>query len=279
MKWNDCNLIAFGFVMGMVSAGTLATVLPFSRTLFLGNDGRLQWETLVTGLFALVAAFITALYLRKQIHQTQTLADDRRRRRERAALATLPLALSELSEYAIACINELYAVRPYFEKGADIDISEKQQKLAAWTLPMLSENILPSLKECIEFADGSPAQAMIALIRHLQIQRTRLRDYISRARGDNPSRILLLANIESGMYNAAEIYARASTLFPFARGYPTTAFTVTSKRVHEALSLAGCFDDYDYISVLTAKWQREAQAIEEIEKRRQEGAIKDNDFS
>jgi len=33
MKWNDCNLIAFGFVMGAISAGTLEASLecPSSR--------------------------------------------------------------------------------------------------------------------------------------------------------------------------------------------------------------------------------------------------------
>lgn len=269
MKWNDCNLIAFGFVMGVVSGGVLETVIPFGITFSLGKDGRLQWETLTTGLFALVVAFFTTLYLRKQIHQTQALANDRRQRRERAALATLPLALSELSEYAIFAIKQLYDLRPYFKIDMTINVAERRQKLMAWTLAPLSENILPSLKECIEFADDAPAQAMISLIRHLQIQRARLRDHISRAHSNDPGHLLLLANIEGDMNNAAEIYARANTLFPFARGYPTTTFAVTRERICEALSLAGCFEDYRDISALADKWQREAWAIEEIEKRRQ----------
>lgn len=270
MKWNDCNLIAFGFVLGAVSGGVLEAIIPISRTFFLGNDGRLQWETLVTGAFALAAAFVTALYLRKQIRQTQTLADDRRRRRERAALATLPLALSELSEYASSCIKELYDIRPYFKAGVTttIDMSERQRRLTAWALPPLSNDLLSSLKECIEFADDAPAQAMISLIRHLQIQRTRLRDYISRAHGNNPSHLLVLANIEGAMYGAAEVHARASALFSFARGYPANSFGVTYKRIYEGLSLAGCFDDYDDISKLADKWQREAWAIEKLERQR-----------
>lgn len=230
------------------------SLTPFSKTLFLGNDGRLQWETLVTGIFALVAAFGTIFYLRKQIWQTQQLADDRRRRRERAALATLPLVLSELSEYAISCIKGLCCARPYYKIGASIDILDRQEKLSNWTLPHISDNTLLSLKECIEFADDAPACAMISLIRHLQIQRARLEDYISRASGNDPGRLLLLSNIESAICDAAEVHGRASALFPFARGGQASAFT--HKDICRALSLSGCFNDDKDISDLVNKWQQ-----------------------
>jgi hypothetical protein len=268
MKWNVCNLIAFGFVMGGVSAGVLEAVLLLDSKIFISAEGRLQWETLVTGLVAAAAAFFTVRGLREQIHQTQKLANDGRQRRARAARATLPLALSQLAQYATSCIKELYDLRPYFRAGGSEARAQREERFAAWILPPLSENILTSLKECIEFEKDEPAQAITSLICHLQIQRSRLMEYISRARLNNGVDHSLLDNIEHAMWDAAEVHARTSTLFPFSRGYPAGSFAVTRERVYEALSLAGCFENDDDISTLTDKWQRETLAREEVGERR-----------
>lgn len=215
MKWNECNLIAFGFILGGVTASTFEVALHLNSTLFLDPDGRLQWETLVTGIGAVVAAFFTVRRLREQISQTQKLADDQRQRRARAARATLPLALSQLAQYATSCIKGLYDLRPYFGRGQSVnDLVQISQKCAAWELPSLSDDVLNSLKECIEVIDDEPAEAIIQLIGHLQIQRSRLEEYISRARLYDPTHLVSLSNIEHAMY-AAEIHARTSTSFRF----------------------------------------------------------------
>jgi hypothetical protein len=180
MKLNDWNLITFGFVMGGVSGGVLDAALPFNSKAFVGSDGRIQWETLLTGLGAVVAAFFTVVKLRQQIDQTQKLANDQRRRRARSARAALPLALSQLAEYATSCIVEMHDLRLFFQPDGSIDRSRGEEIFAAWTLPPLAENILSVLKECIESVEDEPAQAIVELIRHLQIQRARLADYISR---------------------------------------------------------------------------------------------------
>ena len=268
MKWNECNLIAFGFVLGGVTAGTFGAALHLNSKLFLGTDGRLQWETLVTGIGAIVAAFFTVRRLREQISQAQKLADDQRQRRARAARATLPLSLSQLAQYATSCIKGLHDLRPYFRASRSMnDLVQRAQKCAAWESPLLSDNVLNSLKDCVEVIDDEPAQAIIQLIGHLQIQRSRLQEYISRARLNDPTHLVLLSNIEHAMYDAAEIHARTSTLFPFSRGYPTGSLAVTRERVYEALSLSGCFDDYGDISALSDQWQRETSAREAFDSR------------
>jgi len=254
MKWNDCNLIAFGFVMGGVSGCVLEAALP--SKLFLDPDGRLQWETLFTGVVALVAAFFTIRGLRQQIDQTQKLADDQRRRRARAARATLPLALSQLAQYATTCIQELHDLRPYFRSDGSLDRTKGEQRFTTWRLPHLPDSILSSLKECIEFVDDEPAQAIVDLIGHLQVQSSRVTGFISRFRLNDGVHLLIRSNIDQAMWDAAEVYARASTL-PFSRGYPASSFTVTRARIREALWLAQCFDDDHEIDVLAKKWERE----------------------
>jgi hypothetical protein len=146
-------------------------------------------------------------------------------------------------------------------------LAQRAQKCAAWELPLLSDNVFNSLKECVEVIDDEPAEAIVALIGHIQIQRSRLGEYISWARLNDPTHLVLLSNIEHAMYDAAEIHARTSTLFPFSRGYPTGSLAVTRERVYEALSLSGCFNDYDDISALADKWQRETSAREAFDKR------------
>jgi hypothetical protein len=118
MRWKDWNLIAFGFVMGGVSGGVLEAALPFISKAFVGSDGRIQWETLLTGIGAVAPAAFTVVKLREQIDQTEKLTNDQRRRRARAARATLPLALSQLAEYATSCIVQLYDLRLFFNLTA-----------------------------------------------------------------------------------------------------------------------------------------------------------------
>lgn len=90
-------------------------------TLLLGDEGRIQWETLVAGLLALGAAVCTIRQIRSQIRLTSELAADQRLRRERAARAMLPLALSEFADYAVTCIKHLQALQPYFHSNGALD--------------------------------------------------------------------------------------------------------------------------------------------------------------
>jgi hypothetical protein len=268
VKWNECNLITFGFVMGGVSASVLSAVSPINGRLFLGNDGRLQWETLLTGFGAVLAAFFTIVSLKQQIRQTEQLAESARQRRLKAARAMLPLALSELAGYATSCIKGLYDLRPYFQADGSLDRSRKDQGFVGLRSVHLSDNVYSSLKECIEFMDDAPATAAAELIRHLQIQRARLTDYMSRLRLNDRTHLIMWANIDQGMRDAAEIHARVSTLFPFARGQPAASFSVTRNRVREALWLAGCFRDDGDIDALANKWKQEFLFRAEVEEQR-----------
>lgn len=224
MKWNDWNLITCGFVFGAVTAATacvMAAPPPLPTKLFLGNDGRLQWETLLTGFAALASAWFTISALRKQIRQTRELADEQRGRRARAALTVLPLALSEIEQYALSCIKGLCDLRRYFRADGALDQSQADACRSAWPFPRLPEDGLVVLKECVEFVDDAPAEAMSRLIRHLQVQKSRLRDYGSRLNLARPPEIV---NIDLGLVDhaigdAAELSARVSTIFPFSRGY------------------------------------------------------------
>ena len=266
MKWNEWNLIIFGLLMGSVVGATFKAVADPGK-LLLGNDGRLQWETLLTGVAALGAAGWTVVKIAAQIRLTEQLATDQRRRQARAARAVLPLALAELVEYAVTCINRLYDLRPYFGSNGSIDPAVSREALSAsWSPPQLPANVLDVLKECIQFVDDAAVTACTELIRHLQIQRARLSEHAGRLKKDDGVHMILWANIEQAMWDAAEIYARAMPLFVFARGHEVSDFTVKRSQVYEALSFAGCFRNVGEIECLASKWEREFSARQEMER-------------
>jgi hypothetical protein len=253
MKWNDCNLIIFGLVMGAVLGAPVLEALALPNTLYLGSDGRLQWEILLTGVAALLAAGGTIFMLNRQIRQTGEIATDQRRRRARAARAILPLALSEVAEYATACINGLYALRTSFRQDGSLDQSHA---IAPWTLPRLPENVLSSLKECIEFVDDTAAETMTNLIRHFQVQNSGIASTMARLRLNDGVHLVMWANIEKIVVDAAELHARASVLFPFARGDDHRILKISRSDIYTALFVAGCFNTLEEIAQLADEWQR-----------------------
>jgi hypothetical protein len=268
MRWDDwCGALR----------APLATLAP-SKALFLGSDGRLQWEGLLTGFAAVLVAALTIAKLSQQIRQTGELAVDQRQRRSRATRAMLPLALSEIADYATVCINRLYALKPCFQPDGSLDRSKADHGPAKWVTPRMPENVLSVLKECIEFSDDGPARAMTDLVRHFQVQNFRLSEDISRIRLNDGVHLLLWANIEQNIQDAAELYARASALFPFSRSNVHQTFDLGPPLIYNALFAAGCFRNLGEIDALADRWQGGFQHRAEMEKMgwRSLGLVSDN---
>ena len=246
MEWNN-----FGHAVW----AAVETIAP-SKRLFLGTDGRVEWETLVTGIVAVLVAVLTVMKLSEQIRQTERLAVDQRKRRARAARAMLPLALSEIADYATTCILGLYALRSCFRPDGALDRPQIADCLTAWASPRLPENVLSLLKECIEFSDDGPAEAMAELVRHFQVQNSRILDNISRIRLNDGVHLVLWANIEQDIQDAAELYARASVLLPFSKGSTSQVSDIGRQLIHNALMVAGCFNNLSEIDALSDRWAR-----------------------
>jgi len=109
--------------------------------------------------------------------------------------------------------------------------------------------------------DDEPAEALIVLIRRFQVQHVRLIDDMSRLRLNDGVHLIVLANVRQAIRDAAEVYALASTLFPFARG--DSLDRLGPSHIKNALYIAGCFSSPE-IDALTAEWQREIQVREEL---------------
>ena len=203
-----------------------------------------------------MVAWLTIAKLKEQIRQTEQLAADQRQRRARAARAMLPLALSELAEYATTCIRKLRDLRPCFLSNGSLDRTKSHELLASWTVPQFGYKVLSILKECIEFVDDEPGEAIAILIRHLQVHNTRLQEDLSTLRLSNGRHSLSFAIIEQDIIDAAEIYARASALIPFSRGSTVYSFSPFRGEVYNALLFARSFNSVQEMDLLADRWQQ-----------------------
>lgn len=152
------------------------------------------------------------------IIQNSLLEDDRRRRRERAARATLPLALTELCGYAIRCMEGVERIRECVRADGNLDRGRALAVANELAAPEIPLDALAVIKECIEYSDDVAAEAMAVLMRHIQLHHTRLGDLLARLQSSQRERIVLAINVDTALLDAAEIYARSEALFGFARG-------------------------------------------------------------
>jgi hypothetical protein len=170
-----------------------------------------KYQTLIAGLLALFGAWLTVRKLTEQIRQAETLEADRRERRNLAARTVMPATLTELIEYAMACIHFLGQFHPR-ELGQVVAPEGVEA-------PRVPAEALLNLRECVQFGDEIVAEVIADMMSQIQIQHSRLAS-ITRPRDGE---IILPLNIEVCLVDAVEVYARASKLFPYARRVPDAA--------------------------------------------------------
>ncbi len=188
-----------------------------------------RWQTLTGAVFAIAAAVIGATAILHQTETTRQREEKRRERRAAALRAVLPLALTELSDYAARCatICAEWLVQSRAQGGSAL----------AFQFPALPTGLVDTLIELIEAIESDHARPLVVLLRRLQIQHARARDIQQRVTGQH-GKILLRNNVVGGVIDAAEIHARCSKLFAYARGCATVpAAAISSNDVKQALFL------------------------------------------
>lgn len=177
-----------------------------------------HYQTLVTGLLA-VGAGIGAVWTgrgqiraaRDQIVAAHQQADSDRAARLRAARATLPTTLSSICEYAQATSQALYSAWPAAARRYRQDHDGSQVQHITVKVPGFPSELLKSLERVVETTDAEDvAERIESILREVQILSARTRPLEN---GENVSTDTLAAFI----IQAASIYARAETLFTYAR--------------------------------------------------------------
>lgn len=222
-----------------------------------------DFQTLITGLLAIGAAWIAATIAkgqleaakeqihvaREQIAAGTAEADQVRKRRLRAVRATLPVTLSSICEYSQAVGSQLAASWPVAAKLYADTGNGMTKYLIKAELPDIPFNQLESLELVLEFSDVEEVSLRIeSIMREMQVLSSRIAPLRC---GDEISTDWLAGMI----IQAATLYARAESLFTYARGKAPSVNTAPLwDRVFAALNIMRIYN----IKVLeTAKAQKD----------------------
>lgn len=165
-----------------------------------------RWQTMLTGLAALIAAAVSVYFLRKQIAQAESSENHRRKRRLAAARSRLQMTLSTISHYGSDSIAFLKRLRDA------VGANQPVPALADAPRPILPEPSVLALEAVIEATDSDEFAGFLAdLISEMQVLNSRLSALPEEAQA------LGVHNLDAYLMNAAKIHAFASGAFPYAR--------------------------------------------------------------
>lgn len=169
-----------------------------------------QWQTLISGLLALLAAYFTIRAIRHQIAQTDRIEVERTARDFDAARATLPLGLAAISRY----------LRQSMEIGFEILEKNTSKSIAAMprNYPQLPTESISFLERLISKAnDAGLSSAAARIIADIQVLAARTEDnYVD---VNDPLSITFVSrlNVISTLVDAAIVSARVNRFYSFAR--------------------------------------------------------------
>lgn len=187
------------------------------------------WQTEIAGVFAIWAATIGGAFIFYQTNAAAALEQTRRERRAVALRASLPMVLSDLCDYAVICSKKLLYLLP--DPGTDVTL------MGGSPIPPLPDDLLPSLIEIIEISHAEYIRPFADLIKSLQVQRASLRKTLA----DSPTgHLITRENLIHEIIRAAEVYARCSQQFPYARGETTNPSAVPSQNDLQSALLIIC---------------------------------------
>lgn len=175
-----------------------------------------NWQTLITGVMALVGAWITIRAVRRQ-------SNDDAERKRRASRAMLPATLDAVHLYALATIQWLRSTKEkviYLEQG-----KYANQPLSTGTSPRLDGETSKALQACVEnfhLPEARFAAGLLSRAQVLQSNVSSLSDYFENHSGYQVKRVGLLREVNQQIANAVELVALVARAFPFARNEQET---------------------------------------------------------
>jgi hypothetical protein len=188
-----------------------------------------DWQTLIAGLFALTGALWTVKKIRDQIQQTRVITEDIRKRDELAARSVLPLALSELTSYALQCMRLMLLIsKGEVPKGMEI--------------PILQKDVISVLQESARYAQDDIASKIWVLLSKLQVQQSRLRALLIEKSG----RALHENDVVENTLDAADIHAKTAELYTYARDEEGMRRRAGTDKLRSALHAIGVYDPDDH---------------------------------
>jgi len=202
-----------------------------------------QWQSLIVGTIAVLAAIATIWHMRKQITQIEKARAEDFERKKKAYRARMNPILSNLCHYNIDCFEAL--------------ISEDELR----PIPLEPVDEVKLIGEAIEYADEESSEAMAQMISQYQIHRSRLREFLAekeyKPRADWSAEMV---------YNATLLHFQITNMFDYARSKEESIPTTKPSREQMMNALRNMMGLEAYL----AHEQRVAGGRELIEKRHTE---------
>jgi hypothetical protein len=169
-----------------------------------------DWQQLLAGLVALIAAGVGWLAIDRQVKQADRLEQERMGAKRAGARAALPAALDAICDYARECAESLALM---FPSSGDEGLPQGT-RWEGRRLPMEMFLDIRALIETLPLRDGA---SFAELLSKIQVQSSRLNS-IQPSRLPNRVGVIVRSNLEQYIVDSADIYARSEAFFPYARG-------------------------------------------------------------
>lgn len=210
MAKQDNSDFSFGAVFGGLLGVALATLL-WTLPLQGSPNWISEYQTLVTGIFALASAAASVLFLNHQMRQAALFESIRADREHRSARPLLAFVLVKLLAYSESCFRELRRLETEVVNSG----KNKFDLPVVLDVPNLPDDTFNSLQLNLKFGSESAISVISKLLTKLQIQNSRYRSLI---KPDEDMLSESLKNLHVYMVDALEISTLCYRLFPYARG-------------------------------------------------------------
>jgi hypothetical protein len=197
------------------------------------------WQPLVAAGVAIVAVSVAFRNTTRSLNHAEQLERRRRSQKQAALRAVLPLALAQVTDYAERSAHALNRLVAWCDRET-LPNGTANENLAE-RLP--SESI-KTFADFIEYADQEDVTVLTRTIAWIQILDARVRTIVKDNNDPSGTKVVVRADLEGRIIDAASIYAGAASIYEYARGLqPAMPATLTWDNVGAALRNMGFWPD------------------------------------
>ena len=177
-------------------------------------DKLLEWQTLLSGVFALLAARLTVVAIKDQSMQESRRISDQLAREQFAAKTALPAGLVQLSNYNDACLKSLASLASMFDNDHRFLPPKAFRPPAIPDAPM---GAIVLIEKALTSANSSNRDALAWVLRQFQVVNSRLNS-VRNLSDESAQSAFIRINWVTHVVDVLEFKERANHLYPYARG-------------------------------------------------------------
>ncbi len=191
-------------------------------------DGCLyDWQTLLSGVLAVAAAVLGAIFLSRQIQQTEALNNAALQRRHNASRSVLPLALSGISgllqSMASTIAEEIERINEPSDVGDDGTFAIMRLPRSKFDPLGLSPEHLAAVRDFVEtLTRPSEVRHVAELTAQLQVLQARYNDF-------DFSQVCVADRLHALLLNVAVVGALNDAIFNYARAVDEGEFGIVGR--------------------------------------------------